>query len=310
MSAHPPPPAPSLLSEALTTAIAASGCSLSELHRRLVMSGNAVSVSTLSYWRTGARRPEGAQSRVALEELERILDLPRGHLTTLIGQARRPGQVSRPGPTFSDEYEDATTYVKEALEVDPDDFLRELSSTTIATVGAGGALKEFAVRSLVQATTKRVRSLGVIVPIESGATELPRIEAVRGGHVSRQVVHPDRTVMGVRLDLDAALSAPGRALIEVSITLPDSYPPQQAVAHGSARRAIEMVVCAQFPVDDVPDWVIEFEEDGDEERELPRGTITGTAALAVRHGFGPGYFGMRWGYDDPVPRNEGVADRP
>ena len=50
-------------------AINARGLTLARLHEQLRARGNSVSMATLSYWRSGARRPEGAQSMAALSDL-------------------------------------------------------------------------------------------------------------------------------------------------------------------------------------------------------------------------------------------------
>lgn len=286
---------------ALGDAIAASGYSLAALHRRLQDVGSPVSVSTLSYWRSGARRPEGAQSSVALAELERILSLEPGALTSLTGATRRPGQAPGLGSAFSDEYETTMAEVLAALAADPAEHLRELSSSTVAFVGEDGALREFRTRCLVQATTRSVRSVAVAVPVEESAKDVPRIVAIGGVRVAAQIVHPSRTMIGARLELDAPVDAPATTVFEFGVVLPEGYPPQFAVGHGARRRASEMVVWVQFAPERVPDWVAEFDEDENGERELARRRPDGPGVHVIRRRFGPGYFGLTWGYDDEEP---------
>ncbi|MDR6865805.1 hypothetical protein J2Y69_000387 [Microbacterium resistens] len=281
----------------LRDAVEASGLSLSHLHRLLRDLGSPVSVSTLSYWRSGARRPEGAHSRVAITELERILGIPAGGLTDLVGMTKRPGQASGPGPAFSDEYETTLAETYAALDADPTTYLREVSSSTLAQVGPDGALRGFRCRMLVQATTKLVRSVGLVSPVEEGAADQPAFAAIAGGRIAFDYIHPSGTMVGSRVELDAPIGVPDTALIEFELALPDGYPPQYAVAHGATRKAREMVVWVQFDPEALPDWVAEFEEDGDSERDLPRRPLRGTTAHAVRHGFGPGFFGVKWGFD-------------
>ncbi len=65
---------------ALRFAIASSGLSLDCLRRRLAAEGCEVSLSALSYWQRGVRRPERPTSIQAVLALERILGLRRSSL--------------------------------------------------------------------------------------------------------------------------------------------------------------------------------------------------------------------------------------
>src|SRR5690606_34148545 len=79
--------------EALSAAIRVRGLTLSRLHDRLVARGNPVSMATLSYWRSGARHPEGAQSLAAVTDLEELLDLDRGTLVDRLRPTLRTGPL-------------------------------------------------------------------------------------------------------------------------------------------------------------------------------------------------------------------------
>lgn len=71
----------------LRWAIAARNVSLEQLRRELRERGATVSVATLSYWQSGRSKPERATSVAALRPLEEILGLPRGFLTSRLGEA-------------------------------------------------------------------------------------------------------------------------------------------------------------------------------------------------------------------------------
>jgi hypothetical protein len=77
---------------ALRLAIAERGLSLESLQRRLRADGFTVSLSALSYWQRGLRRPEQVKSLRAVRAIERILGLRRASLVALLGPPRPRGR--------------------------------------------------------------------------------------------------------------------------------------------------------------------------------------------------------------------------
>jgi hypothetical protein len=93
-------------------------------------------VTTLSYWRSGARHPEGSRSAAAVEELERLLLLPPRSLTARIGPSKRPGQTGRLGAAFADDREQLVHEVIAELATDPQEALREIWASVVANASA------------------------------------------------------------------------------------------------------------------------------------------------------------------------------
>ena len=100
--------------EAFASALTQRGVSLSWLHQRLVERGHPVSPAALSYWRSGRSQPERRTSREALGEIERLLRVTPGALTSKLGPSRRPGP--RPGEKSVLELFADTPGVQDALE--------------------------------------------------------------------------------------------------------------------------------------------------------------------------------------------------
>lgn len=292
-----PGPEGAQFSEVFRAAVDSRRLSLSELHRRLRDNGNPVAISTLSSWRSGVRHPEGAQSRNALADLERILNLAPAALSSLIGPPSRTGQAPGPGEVFSDRYERLKVETLAALDADPVEYLREVSSSTVVQVGANGGVSEYRTRALLQATTRSVRSIPLLLVVDEDATSEPSPFVVGGGSIIHRFTHPDGGMVGARIELERPINSPNTVVLEYGFSLPDDYPPQRSVAHGTLRRTKEMILWVQFSRGAEPAWVNEFEEDAKEERELPRRLHEGTSTHAVRHQFGPGYFGIAWGND-------------
>lgn len=65
-------------------ALQARGLTLDRVHARLVAAGCPVSVATLSYWQSGRSLPTRTVSMAALNELDRIFELPPGYLVSLL----------------------------------------------------------------------------------------------------------------------------------------------------------------------------------------------------------------------------------
>lgn len=295
-----PSDAPSPFADRLREAISDRGLSLAQIHRRLEEVGSPVSAATLSYWRSGARHPEGAMSRAAIDELERILLLPPRTLSDLVPDTRRAGQIPVPGVPFSDaEIGKLVAETFERLDADPRSWSREVSSMNVAYVRADGGVQEYTSRSLVQVMTKTVRSVGIVfdVPFSEEVPELPEVYAISGGQISGTYQHPSRFLMGARFILDAPITAPNSFLMEYGLHLPDGFAPERFAVHGLLRKSRELIVEVRFPPGVHPSWIQEVEEQEDGEIIIPR-TMSGSSIHAARRGFGPGRLGIRWGFDD------------
>ena len=81
-----------MFTQALRAAITTRGTSLESLRLALMERGSRVSVATLSYWRSGRSRPDRGGSMIALAELEQVLRLPAGFLTSKVNP-RGPGSA-------------------------------------------------------------------------------------------------------------------------------------------------------------------------------------------------------------------------
>lgn len=113
--------------EALRTAIARSGLSLSRIRERLHAMGLSVGESTLSYWQRGLRVP-GAQAIPVVTALEKMLGLPADGLVRALEQQRALGSA--------DHY--SFQEIRGDWGSAPDELLEELGMTS----GAGTAAPE------------------------------------------------------------------------------------------------------------------------------------------------------------------------
>lgn len=73
----------------LSTAIAVSGLSLSQICAELARRGHSVTPAALSYWKTGRSLPRRASSRPIIRELENVLDVPHDSFTLAVSDDLR-----------------------------------------------------------------------------------------------------------------------------------------------------------------------------------------------------------------------------
>lgn len=283
---------------ALRAAISERGITLARLRSQLVDDGNPVSMATLSYWRSGDRQPEGPQSLSVVDGIEDRLGLPRGHLGGLLRASTRLGTVAPPRLPFDEEREQRETEeTLRELRAAPQDALRDLSTHLTVSVGAAGSVEKVIMRSLVQSTRGTISELPLIDVAPTETDVMSVISDVVGGHVDREYLHPGRLLSGVVIALDEPIETGATTLFEFAETFPDGYPARQSAWHATSRPARETLIWVRFHPDALPTWCEEYLETEDEYVSVMRSVRSGSVHL-VRHGFGPGVMGLRWGYDE------------
>lgn len=278
-------------------AINARRVTLSWLQERLRARGNQVSMATLSYWRSGARHPEGAQSMAAVADIEELLDLDSGALSGLLRSSHRTGPLG-PNlfPLSEEEIERAVMDAFAALGADYPDTSRELTTHSVTDVDANGSVVHSHTRSIVQSTVGTITAIPFLELSPGVPTPAPVFSADYGGRIANRYSHPNGEVHGVLFELDAPLTAPNTAVVEWSVAYPEGFPPTLETGHAVARQCRELLVWTRFHPDALPDWL-------EEQVDTPQGTTvtpiafeTGPSIHQVRRAFGPGALLLRWGY--------------
>jgi hypothetical protein len=290
----------STLPQLLRRAIAARGVTLAWLHERLTAHGNPVSMATLSYWRSGARRPEGAQSLAALSSIEDLLHLPSGALTRHLGPSARIGPVGAPRFPLMQEtsIEEAVIEAFAALDSPLPETSRDVSTHSVTQVGADGTMISRTTRSLIQATIGEVTTVPYLELSPGVPTPAPIFRAVGGAHVSKLYSHPSGEVHGALFVLERPIGLAQTALIEWTMELPPDYPPAMETGHGVSRQSRELLLWTRFHPDALPDWIEEMVESPSGVVQTPLSLDGGTSIHQVRRRFGPGMLILRWGYGD------------
>ncbi len=282
--------------ESLRAAIAARNVSLVWLRDRLADRGSPVSLTTLSYWRSGRRHPEGAASLTAIAEIELLLDLPEGHLRSRVGPQRRVGPLAAPvAPFEARPVNDAAEETTEALAA-PFGVFREVTTHIVADVDAGGVLRRRWTRMVLQITSGTVAEYPWIEVLE-GDDGPPVFSDPSGARLTRTHRHSSGTAYGVVLELERPVSAPGTAALEWVTDYPYDEAPTLECMHGRSRPGGALLLWVRFHPDRLPAWWEEFTDDDDAPPTSSETVGTGTTAHVFRRSFGPGVFGLRWGFD-------------
>lgn len=283
----------------LRAAIIKRGVTLAWLRERLMATGNPVSAATLSYWRSGARRPEGPQSIAAVEQIEILLHLDPGALWSLIGPSQRVGPIGTPQyPLDGRRLEQVIADAFIALGAPVMDPARDVTTHAVTEVGADGFVLSRTTRTLMQSTSGTITNAPYLELTPGVRTPAPLFTNVKGGHISKLYSHPSGEVHGAMFELERPLGPAQTTMLEWTLELPPGYPPTSETGHGVARHCREMLLWTRFHPDALPTWIEQVEETPNDTTVTPL-FLDGAASIhQVRRGWGPGMLSLRWGYGE------------
>ncbi|WP_159619705.1 hypothetical protein [Ruania rhizosphaerae] len=284
---------------AFGAAVDNSGLTLTSLVTSMTERGIPMALATLSSWRSGARRPSGPRSVEAVTEIEDLLGLRAGQLTSLVRPPTRLGAVS---PARVPVWEqDGRVQIEETLAALGGGFgdARQLSANVVNDVGTDGCVVRRSSRWLYQAVAPAVSRLpGLLLSVEP-ATQAPAVDIVAGGSLGRQCLHPSGMVYGVVIELERPLNAGETTMVELDVDVPAGFPTGQTVDYHLTRSVRDLVIWTRFSPESLPVWIGEYEEHEGRssvaDKQLPLGT---TSVHQARRDFGPGVLGLRWEMGD------------
>jgi hypothetical protein len=282
--------------EVFAEALSRRGVSLSWLHQRLVERGHPVSPAALSYWRSGRSQPERGTSRDALVEIERLLRVPPGTLTSRLGPSRRPGP--RPaertlGELFAENPGMELALGALGFEGLYDELVEQVRHIT-ADVDVDGCIRHVRIQAVMQARRDGARRTPLVVTADPRG-RMPRFVPVAGCSLGRVARDEQTGVHATELILERALAKGELHPYELVVELasPDD---EQTLDHYAARRLSELMVWVRFDPDHLPAHVERYAIVGDLEESEKLDLGEGASALALARGFGPGILGIRWGW--------------
>lgn len=291
------------MADVLAAALRDQGRSLTWLRERLRARGVRVSLSALGYWRSGARRPEGAASFEAIAVIEELLALAPGTLHDRIGPSRRPGVRARTAQVAEIVDSSGTDALARALEHLglADAATRTLDEAASFTVdlddrGCFGSIRS---RLRIRALAEVVERVPLWFVVDRPVAEPLRLADLHGALVARRV---DDLATGLAVQevlLERPLARGEATVVEATFEVPRATGPGTAVdtefVLSPPRRTSEIELWVRFHRDRVPAACTL--------RSTVLGGPTSTvgvdlhAVRSVHHavrGFGPGSVGVHW----------------
>lgn len=282
-------------------AVRARGLSLDRLHVRLTSVGVPVSIATLSYWQSGRSRPTRTASLRAVVELERILRVRPGSLTSLLGD-RGVGIVPDPGPLIPDA--DIAQGIVEDLGLDLADGLARISSHDITTIGPTRGEVSQLTRQLFRAERDGVTRWPAIFHQDAEEPTTPSVDALSSCTVGRVVTVPDRHLCVAEMHLPRVLSEGEYVMVEYLVSWGSSGSASFRAERYVAVPMRELVLQVNFHPDAVPRRVqrmVRQPVPGDPAHSLEMAAVVRVdagVAQAVWLDVDPGVYGLYWSWDE------------
>lgn len=293
---------------ALRTAIRSSRLSLERIQHRLRTRGTPVSITALSYWQSGRRRPERPDSLLALQQLEDVLGVPDGALSALLGPPRPRGrtrQAAPDAPPLSDLWAENESAVELLTQVNTshDGELTRLSHHDTIHVDAHGNQRKMRVRMLVRAECNGADRWVMMFDGASSSELAPTIRPLRACRLGPVLTDHARDVIVAELVFDRPLERGETLLMEYEIVEPPTGPNEVDYSFCRLFRlpVRQYVLELQFDPANPPSRCESFVGDSaaqDVEPPKPMTLDRYGRAHAVALDFGMGVFGVRW---QPAP---------
>lgn len=206
---------------ALRAAIRTSRLSLERIQHRLRTRGTPVSITALSYWQSGRRRPERPDSLLALQQLEDVLGVPDGALSALLGPPKPRGRSrgDAGAPPLASLWSDNATAAGLLNQIDtsPDSNLTRLSQHDLVEIDAEGRQRRARIRQLVQAERNGVDRW--ITVFDNAGTDVPppAIRTLRSCQLGQVLTDHARGVVVAELVFDRPLDRGETMLMEYEV---------------------------------------------------------------------------------------------
>ncbi len=289
---------------ALRSAIRFSRLSLERIQHRLNTRGTPVSITALSYWQSGRRRPERPDSLLALRELENVLGLPGKALSTLLGPPRPRGrtrQIASDAPPLSDLWSENESAVELLTRVDttPDSKLTRLSHHDVVHIDAYGKQRKVHVRKLIRAECNGADRWVLMFDGASTNQLSSVIRPLHSCHLGQVLTDTARDVVVAELVFDRPLERGETLLMEYEILDPPTGSNEEDHTYCRLFRlpVRQYVLELQFDPEFPPDKCESFVGDSATQAVEPPKPLTldrHGRTHAVTLDFGMGVFGVHW----------------
>lgn len=290
-------PLPTRFSRGLRAAIAKRGLTLGSLSRQLEARGYHVSVSALSHWSSGRRRPERPDSAEVIEALEDILGLMPGDLSELLGRPRARGRAPLTGE-FAQGMLEKTRFQRALRALGFDDVRVYPHMQAIhfrAYIGPDGADRQYVFTHVVRAVADgavRIASVHTVPgePVCDFEGRDDFFACINGGEFGRQIYWEDENLIGAEIVIEKNARRGQVFVVRHVIDLPKNF--VTGSIDFSTPRKVREILLEVFFDGTPPERIVEFSETGEVSAEVsldPAPSVT-----SLHQDVGPGVVGVRW----------------
>lgn len=296
-----PDPARSF-AEVLSEAIQARGLSLERIRARLDSAGVPVSIATLSYWQSGRSFPTRARSYHTLIELESILNLEPGHLTSLTHTAD--------GRTRRELFEwqkvlpvaDLVTGIIADLGIDMQGQLSRVLTHDVVTIGADRSEVKQVTSTVFRAERAGHHRWAVVLEGEGDVSESPTVKEIFGCTVGEVVTVPERRLTVAEMIVPRPLQRGELFTAEHHVTWPASGVASFRIEKAVPETMRGIGLGVRFhpdtaPVDVYAGYRPEMGDEGDQPVDRIDVACVNHEAQHVRMDVKPGVYGLYWSWE-------------
>ncbi|MDQ3403752.1 MAG: hypothetical protein M3548_10200 [Actinomycetota bacterium] len=291
---------------ALRAAIQASGLSLDRIQYRLRARGVSISVTALSYWQSGRRRPERAESLAALGHLEEVLGVPTGSLIALLGPPRPRGRVNRESSRLTIEAlwgnSEPLSHLLKRVDYATDAPLTKISQHDRIEIAADRGEKLLSVRQVFRAERDGADRSLLVYDLETPGRPFPDIVAGDTCRIGRVAHDPEAGLVAAEVLLDQPLSRGETSIVDYELRHPGA--PYSRGDDTYCRKFTspvrEFVLELRFDPGALPAYLEQYTVDLEDQvmnRRKLDVSLDGKAH-AVALDFGPGILCVRWEWPD------------
>ena len=294
---------------ALRAAIQASGLSLDRIQYRLRSRGVSVSVTALSYWQSGRRRPERAESLAALGHLESVLGVAPGSLMALLGPPRPRGRANRdsnrlPIESLWTNREQVSSLLKR-IDFTSEAALTRISQQDVMELAADRGEKSINVRQVLRAERDGAERTILVYDLERPGRPFPDITAGQSCKIGRMAYDDAAGIVAAEIVLDQPLHRGETVILEYALVHPG--PPYSRGDDSYCRKFTtpvrEFVLELRFDPRMPPRYCEQYTTDPDNQITSRRRVEVNAEGHghAVALDFGPGIFCVRWEWPNDRP---------
>ena len=278
--------------DTLQRAIEQRGLSLERIQAHLDDRGVAVSVATLSYWRSGRRQPGRRASLTTVKHLEAVLRLEPGGLVGSLPTTRhRPRR--KPLPAIDSLWEEPSpATVLDSLDTHWDADLERVMLHDRLRLRQDGSHLSLTVRQALRARCDGPDRRVVLHQMDDTTVPLPRLDVVRGAGLGTLERDTAGGVLGAELHFCQPLRQGETVIVEYELTWEHDGPKDTCYTRRLRTPLRELLLEVEFEPSTLPARVTAVSGD----RESLVSLDVEHRATVVQSDSAPGPTGLRWSW--------------